>query len=600
MARLDSAGGDRLQGLGKSGMETVRAGPLGTLARAQYAALVRLRWQMFMNGLRSTKGALELGARTVVFVIYASTGAGLGVGAGVAAYMLVSHEQWEFVPILFWVILAIWQLVPVMLASFQDQFDLSSLLRFPVSFGSFFMLYLIFGLLDVSSILGGLCCLGIWVGATMARPELFAWTTLSLMGFAVFNVFLVRAIFAWIDRWLAQRKTREILTGVFLLITLSLNLLNPAFHQKRHTGHASPQGRAEEYKKTKAQFDAQYEPWLKAGNAVQEWLPPGLAAMMLMRGAEQQPGLALGSLGVLGLYVLAAGGVLSARLRAEYRGENLGEAPKPRKTATNRKITAPNLEGTARREAGGGFLEGFGPIPAVMGKELRTLLRTLPQLYAIGAPLLLVLVMSGVFLKGGPGGHVFSLAVPVCMVYAQLGFTQLFYNNLGTEGTGVQLYFLSPTPIRTVMLAKNLFHSLLFGLVALFAVILAGLRLGMPDGVVLAATAAWALFALPCNLAAGNVFSITMPYRVNPGRISRQRGSQSNTLLSMLVQLGVLAVSAAVFGLCSFFDQLWVAVPVFLVLAAGAAFAWMRVLRNSDEMANQRRDSLIATLVKTD
>jgi ABC-2 type transport system permease protein len=63
----------------------------------------------------------------------------------------------------------------------------------------------------------------------------------------------------------------------------------------------------------------------------------------------------------------------------------------------------------------------------------------------------------------------FPLALPICMVYAQLGFTQIFYNNLGTEGAGIQLYFLSPTPIRTVLLAKNLLHSVLFGVVAMVA-----------------------------------------------------------------------------------------------------------------------------------
>ena len=42
------------------------------------------------------------------------------------------------------------------------------------------------------------------------------------------------------------------------------------------------------------------------------------------------------------------------------------------------------------------------------------------------------------------------------------------------------------------------------------------------------------------------------------------------------------------------------AVPVFLTLSAGAVFAWMRVLRNADGIANQRRDSLIATLMKTE
>jgi len=136
--------------------------------------------------------------------------------------------------------------------------------------------------------------------------------------------------------------------------------------------------------------------------------------------------------------------------------------------------------------------------------------------------------------------------------------------------------------------------------VALVAGVLACLRLGVPDPAVIAATAAWLLFALPCNLAAGNIFSLKMPYRVNPGRISRQRGSQANALLSLLVQLCVLAVGAAAFAACWFLDRMGLATPIFLALAVGAVFAWRRVLDNADGIAYRRRDALMATLMKTE
>ena len=48
------------------------------LARMQYAALARMRWNMFRNGMRSRKGALELGAR--VGMIAALRGDGLRHG----------------------------------------------------------------------------------------------------------------------------------------------------------------------------------------------------------------------------------------------------------------------------------------------------------------------------------------------------------------------------------------------------------------------------------------------------------------------------------------------------------------------------------------
>jgi ABC-2 type transport system permease protein len=303
----------------------------------------------------------------------------------------------------------------------------------------------------------------------------------------------------------------------------------------------------------------------------------------------------LASLGVLGLWALAAGSVLARRLRAEYRGENLGSAPK---RETSRAKTSSVRASLVRRE-GGWRLGGSSPIAALMEKEARSLMRTLPLLWAIGAPLLMVLVMASVY-RSNASGTPFSYALPFYVAFALMGFTQMFSNSLGAEGAGIQLLFLSPTPIRTVFLAKNLFHFLLFWLDALLVGILTTLRLGWPQGVTVAATAAWVLFALPCCLAVGNIFSLRMPFRIHPGRMTRQRGSQANALSSMLLMLVVMAVGAVVLGLCWLFDTPWMAVPVFLALSGAAVFVWLRGLGNVDRLANQRRDSLLATLMKTE
>ncbi len=482
-----------------------------------------------------------------------------------------------------------------MMASLQEQFDLGILLRFPVSFRSYLLLYVFFGLGDISTILGVLCCLGIFAGIAVARMDLLAWTALGLMVFALFNLLLVRAVFAWIDRWLTQRKTREIVGALFMVLILSLQLLNPALRHRERRGHSTPQEQHENYRK----ISTEYSPWLKTVDVVQQWLPPGLAARAIEQAGDAQPAPALGSLSLLGLYVLAAGAVLAGRLRAEYRGEDLGQAPKQSRAAPLKRKASTGRANLARRESLS-VLRGSGPIAAVIDKELRSLLRTLPLLWALGVPVLMVLVFASLFRNiASSAGNSFPFALPLCMAYALLGFTQLFYNNLGAEGAGIQLLFLSPTPIRTVLLAKNLFHSMLFVLDALLAATLFTLRLGLPDGAIVAATAAWLLFALPCNLAAGDIFSLTMPHRINPGRISRQRGSQANALLSMLIQLAVIGVGAAVFALCWFLDSLWLTVPVFLILSGAAFFAWLRVLGNIDGIANRRRDTLIATLMKS-
>ncbi len=586
-------------GLGERALLPVAGGVFGPLARAQYGTMMRLRWEMFRSGLRSIHGILDLGATGIAWMIYLALGIGLGMGMGMAAYFLVSGGQWRMLPVLFWVLCFLWQAIPIMLASYQEQFDLGILLRFPVHFGSYYLLYVVFGLLDISTILGGVACLGLWIGVAAARTELLGWTTLALAVFAVFNILLVRAIFAWIERWLRQRKTREILGAVLMVGLLSLQLMNPALYQRGRARGGRHEDQAEQLRAAQAR----YEPLLKKMNAVQKWLPPGLAAQSLRQAVDRQPAQGIGLLAVLALYVHLTGFVLALRLQAEYRGENLGSAPARFKAGAGRSQAATGgIDPAAALDRGGARMRGgSGPIAAVIEKDVRALMRTLPLLYAIGAPLLLVLVFSTLFVKNGGGqAQVFPLAFPICMVYAQLGFTQIFYNNLGAEGAGIQLYFLFPTPIRTVLLAKNLLHSMLFALAALVAGILAGLRLGFPEPAVIAATVAWVIFSLPCNLAVGNIFSLQMPYRVNPGRIARQRGSQASALFSLLVQLGFLAVSAAVFALAWSLHDLWIAAPIFVLLAVGAFFVWSRVLMNVDAMAKDHRDALIATLMKTE
>ncbi len=557
-------------------------GMLGREARTQYAAMAQMRWRIFINGLRSIHGLLDLGATGIAWMFYSIYGLGLGVGLWAAAYSLASQASWQYLPILFWAVSFLWLMFPVVVASFQEHSDLQILLRFPVHFRSYFLLYLISGLMEGSTIIGVLCCFGVWLGIVMARPDLYLWTMLALSAFAVFNILLVRAVFAWIDRWLAQRKTREILGAAFIFLIASLLVINSVLNQKRYEGAKSHKAETVPLREVMDK----YAPLLKTADQVQQWLPPGLSARMVQRAIEQQPGPGFASLSTLGLWVVLAGEALAGRLKAQYRGQNLNWAPSRDK---------------AIGSGDGWTLGGSGPLAAIVEKELRSLLRSVPLLWAVSVPVLLVLVIAGAF-HHSPSSDInsFSYAFPLCVAYALAGFTGLLYNNLGAEGSGVQLLFLSPTPIRTVLLAKNLLHSILFALVGFVAGILSCLRLGVPPLAVLAATGAWLVFALPCNLAAGNILSLTIPYRIHPGRITRPAGAQANTLPALLIQLGVLGVGVLVIWLCWSLKLHWLPVPIFIALAGVACFVWMRVLHYSDENANQRRDSLIATLMKAE
>lgn len=558
-------------------------GAFSPLARAQYGALARMRWDAFRNGLRTTRGAFEAAASGLNYVLYGLMGLGITAGLGAGAYSMVSKRNYVVLPVLLWAVLLVWQLMPLVMASFQQQFDLKDLLRFPLGFRSFFLLHFIFGVIDSTTLLGSLGSFGIWAGATIANPGLSAWVAAALVIFGIFNVLLSRAVFVWLDRWLAKRKTREIVSMLFVVGMLSLQFLNPAVHNRGTRTQSTPESRAH------------FRRELVMADRAQNWLPPGLAGLAMEHGARHHPTEALGSLGLMGLWGVAAALVMGVRLRAMHRGELLSDVPKP---------AAPETRARARTAGGvaslGGAIGGSGPIAAIIGKDLHTVLRSLPLIYALGAPLVMVLIFAS--LMGGSSHHSggFPLALPLCIAYALLGFTQLIYNNLGAEGMGIQLLLYAPTPMRTILLAKNIFHSVLFCVIALLAGLLAVLRLGLPAPAWLAITAAWLVFALPAHLAAGNLFSLNMPHKLNLGRIGRQRGGQGSALLGMLVQAGILGVGAAVVGLCSLFGKIWLAALVLLVLAVPTCLVYLRVLANSDAIAMRRRDELVTALAKAD
>src|SRR5277367_6745218 len=134
--------GTFMAGITRVGVNEAGGGMFGREARTQYAAMAQIRWRMFVNGLRSIHGLLDLGATGIAWLLYSVYGLGLGVGFFAAAYSLASHASWQYLPILFWAMSFLWLVFPVLVASFQEQSDLGVLLRFPVHFGSYFLLYL--------------------------------------------------------------------------------------------------------------------------------------------------------------------------------------------------------------------------------------------------------------------------------------------------------------------------------------------------------------------------------------------------------------------------------------------------------------------------
>src|SRR5579863_3171982 len=195
--------------------------------RGQLAAIASLRWRMFVNGLRSKRGKMELVSRIVVTSAFALGGLGGFTIATIAAYYFLSQGKGEMLAVLLWPILFFWQVFPVMSTAFTNNPDSSDLLRFPLTYRSFFLIRLAYGFCDPASALGALTLFGMFLGVSFARPSLIPWTALALATFALFNLVLQQTVFAWLERWLAQRRTREIMGVLFILFMLSFQLIGP-------------------------------------------------------------------------------------------------------------------------------------------------------------------------------------------------------------------------------------------------------------------------------------------------------------------------------------------------------------------------------------
>jgi len=536
------------------------------MTRERIAAIAFLRWRLFVNTLRTTRGQLELISRIIVGLLLTTGAFGGAFGLGAAAWYFVSHGEPEWIAILLWPVFAFWQLFPIFSAAFSETSDSSTLLRYPLSYPAYFLVRIAYGAFDPATLMGSLCLVGIGIGVAVASPHVFPVALLTLLTFAVFNLMLSRMLFAWLERWLAQRKTREILGVLFIGAILSIQLIGPLLRRYEHGNRSQ---------------------WLRLAAQIipaERVLPPGLAAAAITQSSRRNPGVALTYFSVLCGYTAIAALLLSARVRQEYRGENLSES--------GPSGAAEPIDKLAR----GWALPGLpGPTTMIMEKEFRYLSRSGPMLFTLIVPFFMLLIFrsNGVFPHHKP-----DLVFPAIAAYTLILLTNLIYNNFGGDASGIQFYFAAPVKFREIVAGKNMAHAsiLLLELAVAWAGVSWIYMTPAPD--VMAATLAAMLFAAPVNLAAGNLLSLYFPKRIEASAFGRQRASPTTVLASFGIQLAVIATAALVLWLTRGAGTYWLAALIFLVLAALALVGYTFALRQTDCIASARRQNLISELMR--
>jgi len=540
----------------------------------QLIAIAHLRWRMFVNGLRSKRGKMELASRIIVTSAFALGGLGGFTASAGFAWYFVSQGKAEFLAILLWPVFFFWQVFPVMATAFTNNPDSSDLLRFPLNYRSYFLIRLTYGFFDPASALGSLGLLGIFLGASFARPVLLPWTLLVLATFALFNLVLMQTVFAWLERWLAQRRTREILGVLFILFMLSFQLIGPMMERLEKKPHP------------------EFSRVAEIVTRVQAVLPPGLAADAIAQASHAEYVVGLTSLLFLGSLTLAIGSLLHLRLRAQFRGENLSEA-----------AARPTVEQAQRLQVGWD-LPGFSQaVAAVFEKEVRYISRSGPMLLTLIMPIFMLLVFRlGPMNPMRQQSNFFSrapdMAFPGAAAYALLVLTNLVYNSFGGDSGGIQFFYASPVRFRQIVLGKNLTHTGILLADTVLAWTAVTYFYGAPRPAVSLATLAGLLFAAPLNFTAGNLLSIYAPRKRDFSTFGRQNVSQTTVLASLGVQVVIVGVGAAGFVVARLYKNLWIAAFLFLALSAISIPVYWIVMKRIDGIALQRRETLVAELCR--
>ena len=550
----------------------------------QIRLVAHLRWMLFRNSLRNIKGRLEAVSSAILWLMMTGLIFGGGIFFGVATYFLVSHGRWPWLAVLTWIVFLFWQIYPIFAASAGAQFDFSNLLRFPLRFPSFLILNLVYGLFDPGAVASLVWLFCMWIGLTFARPAMAGWGILILLVFAAMNLFFARMLLAWIEKWLARRRTREILGFIFVLVIISLQFIGPLIEHFQHNQARLQAG------------------WLLALSPIANALPPGLVAHSLQFALATNFLAAAESLLFLLFYAAAFFWLFRARLSAQFRGENLSETSAAAPPVVPRARKAPSVLAT-KAAASSWEIPGLSrPVSAMFEKEIRYAMRSGIMLLNLFIPVLLIILLAfsphrthgnDDFLRHAP-----QMILPIAIAYTILIQTNWVFNCFAFESTGIQFLLIAPARFHDIMLGKNLFLALISLFEALIVWAVVSLAFAPPPPVIVVASFAALLYATIANSAVGNILSICYPRRLEFGVFRQKKQAGVTMLVALIVQAVLIGLGALVFVATQLLHRPILAIPIFLGFAIIAAIGYRISLGRVDALAMSHRETLTAELCR--
>jgi ABC-2 type transport system permease protein len=538
----------------------------------QIRLVAELRWRILRNHLRRRNSKLDLIGLIWAGIFSSILVLGLSLAFCWGAYISLSTGHLGWLALLFWGIFLFWQVFPIFIAGFGATFEFRTLLRFPLSLTAFYLVGLAYGLADFAAIASICWLLAIAVGAGIASPVLLPPVLLILILFVLMNLTFERLIGSWLERLLARRRTREVVFGLFILLSVSAQFIGPLI-----TGYA----------RRSPSSALHFLPYLSP-------FPPSLACNAVAAAARGQYTAFLLSVAGLLAYIAVFSTLLWFRFAAQYRGEELSEAASPARLVPR---------AVPRMDEAGDALGLLSPqVAAVLRKEFRYLSRNGFVLVSLLLPPVLVLLFTSQF--GGRHPTVTHRGIspemffPGMMGYLILMLMTPAYNCFAYEGRGIQTYFTAPMRFRDVLLGKNLMHAGVLAFEIVLSITVLALRIGLPSTPVFLATIAAVVFAVAGQFAIADWVSLSFPRKLEFGSMRGQRSSGVSIWVAFGVQILLAGICSLILFVGRWTNSPWLPAEAFIGLAVASVAGYFAALDALSNVAEKKKEILIETLCR--
>lgn len=489
--------------------------------REQLKTILWLRWRLMCNQWKRTRGlgaviTIIVGISAVMLAALSFTGALLGAAFGLReASPQVIMGIWFGVTVFF---LFFWLIGLLTELQRSETIDLQKLMHLPVALGQMFVINYFVSHFTLSIILVVPAMLGLGIGLVIARgPQM-----ILLIPLALSMVFMVTAWTYCLRGWLATmmsnpRRRRTVIMGIslaFVLLSQGPNLYFNVIQNRSSSGKsATSEERQHQREARDASMKQMFENLIAAQRFVPPlWVPVGARALA---GGNPLPAL-LGTLGGLGLAALGLRRAYRSTVRF-FHGETGGTAA-VKISGAAKKVSAP------RDKNKKDFLELSIPFVPEQSAALalatfRSLLRAPEVKMAWATAFIVTLIIGATFFLRATT----NLSDPVkpfvatgSIVFSIFFLAQFLNNQFGFDRDGFRSLILSPADRRLILIGKNLAGLPVAATFGLLLITLTTVRLHLPVLTVVATLFQLASLLLIAGLA-GNLLSILMPYRIQPG-----------------------------------------------------------------------------------